>query len=75
MTNGGDTFSNTHVTDVGSKFDGDPNGPGDYSGIATIGTTVYTYFVDLRGSNKTDDDLANSIDGGFEIYSAVVLPP
>jgi hypothetical protein len=62
--------SDSLVTDVDSDFDGNPNGPGDYSGIATTGTTAHPYFADHRDANSTSDNNTATIDGGFEVYTA-----
>lgn len=71
-TNGGASFSDSRVTDVDSNFNGNPNGPGDYSGLACLGTDAIPYFSDHRNANAGVDNDAGTIDGGFEIYSAVV---
>ena len=72
-TDGGATFStpDTKVSDADSNFDGNPNGPGDYSGIATLGTTAHPYFADHRDANTAGDNTSGTIDGGFEVYSAI----
>lgn len=70
-TDGGATFADARVTDVDSLFDGNPNGPGDYSGIACLGNTCYPYFSDHRDLNAAVDGDPATLDGGFEIYSAV----
>jgi len=59
------------VTDVDSNFDGNPNGPGDYQGIACLGSTCYPYFSDHRNANAAVDGTSGTIDGGFEVYSSV----
>jgi hypothetical protein len=69
-SNSGVSFADTKVTDVDSDFDGNPNGPGDYSGITTSGTTAHPYFADHRDANATNDGNSGTIDGGFEIYTA-----
>jgi hypothetical protein len=60
------------VTDADSDFDGNPNGPGDYSGLATVGSTAHPYFSDHRDANTAGDNTAGTIDGGFEIYTAAI---
>lgn len=67
----GATFTDFRVTDVDSNFNGNPNGPGDYSGIACLGTTAFPYFADHRDANAAVDGNSGTLDGGFEIYSAV----
>jgi hypothetical protein len=66
----GKAGSDSRVTNADSDFDGNPNGPGDYSGIATAGTTAHPYFTDHRDANATSDNNSGTIDGGFEIYTA-----
>jgi len=54
-----------------SNYDGNPNGPGDYAGGATVPGTVSTghpYYV-----RHVDPDSGGS-GGGFEIYSSIVTP-
>lgn len=67
-TDGGATFADSKVTDVDSSFDGNPNGPGDYQGIACVGSTAFPYFSDHRDSNIP---LQTGTAGAFEVYSAV----
>lgn len=67
-SDGGATFTDSKVTGFDSSFDGNPNGPGDYSGLACLGTTAYPYFSDHRNSNIS---LQTGTAGAFEIYSAV----
>lgn len=64
------SFTDAIVTDADSDFDGNPNGPGDYSGITTVGTTAQPYFADHRDVNAVNDNISTTIDGGFEIYTA-----
>ncbi|MBI4479361.1 MAG: exo-alpha-sialidase [Acidobacteria bacterium] len=70
-TNGGTSFSDSKVTDADSNFNGNPNGPGDYTGIATLGANAYPYFPDHRDANDDNDNVSGTIDGGFEVYSAI----
>jgi|GEM_PF-1385303 len=70
-TDNGATFTDTRVTDVGSVFDGNPNGPGDYGTVTALSGTTYPYFADHRDANAAVDDNAGTTDGGFEIYSGV----
>jgi len=64
--------ADANVTDADSDFDGNPNGPGDYSGLATVGSTAHPYFSDHRDANTAGDNTAGTIDGGFEIYTAAI---
>jgi hypothetical protein len=59
------------VSDADSNFNGNPNGPGDYQGIACLGSTCYPYFSDHRDANATVDGNSSTLDGGFEIYSSI----
>jgi hypothetical protein len=70
-TDGGVTFTDYRVTDVDSDFDGNPNGPGDYSGLATLDSVAFPFFTDHRDANATNDNTAGFIDGGFEIYNGL----
>lgn len=65
-------LSDFRTTDVDSDFDGNPNGPGDYAGLAALFSSVYPYFPDHRDSNAVVDDASATIDGGYEIYAAAV---
>ncbi len=60
--------SDARVTDVDSSFDGNPNGPGDYSGIACLGSSAHPYFADHRDANILPQ---SGTAGAFEIYSAI----
>jgi hypothetical protein len=71
-SDGGVTFTDYKVTDVDSDFDGNPNGPGDYSGLAALGSVAHPFFSDHRDANATNDNTAGFIDGGFEIYSGLI---
>jgi hypothetical protein len=73
-SNGGTSFSDRKITDDDSDFGGNPNGPGDYQGLATLGSTAHPYFSDHRNANAAIDNNAGTIDGGFEIYAASVGP-
>jgi hypothetical protein len=68
-TDGGATFTDSKVTDVDSNFDGNCNGPGDYSGLACWGPTAYPFFSDHRDANTANDNATGFIAGGFEIYA------
>lgn len=64
---GGASFASAvKISDEQSNFDGNPNGPGDYSGIACMGTAAFPYFPDHRASNAT---YATGTAGSFEIYA------
>ncbi len=64
---GGSSFSDSIVTDVDTLFDGNPNGPGDYQGIACLGQNSHPYFSDHRNANIP---LETGGAGAFEVYSA-----
>lgn len=67
-TNSGDNWSrNTKITTVQSNFDGNPNGPGDYSSSAPFSGSVWPFFSDHRPSNPQ-----TSTGGGFDVYSIKV---
>jgi hypothetical protein len=61
------TLGNVAVSNATSDFDGNPNGPGDYSGNASLGSINYPYFADHR-TYSPDPQTASG--GDFEIYSA-----
>jgi hypothetical protein len=70
-TDGGATFSaNTKVTSASSDYDGNPNGPGDYSGIAPFG--FKTSFPLWCSHTATDIAKETGTAGAFEIYTAPV---
>jgi hypothetical protein len=55
----GATWSgNVRLTTMASSFDGNPNGPGDYSSSTPFGGVVYPFFADHRAD--------------FEVYTAPV---
>lgn len=59
-TNGGNTWSaNVRVTTAQSNFNGNPNGPGDYSSSTPFSAAVWPFFSDHRSSD-------------FEIFTADV---
>ena len=73
-TDSGATWSaNQKLTTVSSNFDGNPNGPGDYSsstpGIAgsLLINGVWPFFCDHRSTNPE-----TSTAGAFEIYTVDV---
>jgi hypothetical protein len=68
-TNGGASFSaNARVTPVSSNYDGNPNGPGDYSGNAPFGTT--SSFPFWCSHLATDIATQTGTAGGYEIYTS-----
>ena len=56
------------VSDADSNFDGNPNGPGDYQGLACQGTNAHPYFSDHRDANIS---LQTGNAGAFEVYTAI----
>ena len=57
-TDSGTTWSaNVRLTTASSNFNGNPNGPGDYSSSTFIGSSAWPFFSDHRAAN-------------FEIYTA-----
>jgi hypothetical protein len=72
-TDGGATFSaNTRVTPVSSDYDGNPNGPGDYSGNAPFGFSTILSFPFFCSHLATDIAKETGTAGAFEIYTAPV---
>jgi len=68
-TNSGMTWSaNARQTSAASDFDGNPNGPGDYSSSTPFTGQVWPFFCDHRSTNP---ETARA--GAFEIY-AVDIP-
>ena len=59
--------SNFEVTKEGPGY-GNPNGPGDYTGVTSIDTTTFPYFPDVRVSDWT----GGSVPG--EIYTSDSAP-
>lgn len=57
------------ATDADSNFNGNANGPGDYSGIACRGSSAVPYFADHRDANIP---LQTGTAGAFEAYAAVI---
>jgi hypothetical protein len=67
-TDNGTTWSsNVKVTSAQSNFDGNPNGPGDYSSSAPFSSAVWPFFSDHRTSNPE-----TASGGGFDVYTANV---
>jgi hypothetical protein len=64
-TNSGVSWSaNACVTSAASNFDGNPNGPGDYSSSTPFTAAVWPFFSDHRATNP---ETARA--GAFEIYT------
>jgi len=67
-TDSGATWSaNVRMTSAQSDFDGNPNGPGDYSSSTPFSSAVWPFFSDHRTSNPQI-----SSGGGFDIYTVNV---
>jgi hypothetical protein len=68
---GGASFSaNTRVTAASSNYDGNANGPGDYSGIASGGLTTSLPF--WTSHKAADIAIETGTAGAFEVYTAPV---
>ena len=62
----GATWSaNVKATSAPSNFDGNPNGPGDYSSSTPMGSTVWPFFSDHRTSNQQ-----TATAGAFDVWTA-----
>jgi hypothetical protein len=59
--------ANVRQTSAQSNFDGNPNGPGDYSSSTPFSSAVWPFFCDHRPSNPE-----TSSGGGFDIYTVNV---
>lgn len=67
-TDSGATWSaNVRQTSVSSDFDGNPNGPGDYSSSTPFSLAVWPFFCDHRTSNPQ-----TATAGAFEVYTVKV---
>lgn len=67
-TDNGATWSaNVKQTSASSIFDGNPNGPGDYSSSAPFGGAVWPFFCDHRSTNPE-----TSTGGAFDVYTVNV---
>lgn len=65
-TDNGSTWSaNVRLTTAQSNFDGNANGPGDYSSSAPLGLVAWPFFSDHRTSNPE-----TSSGGAYDIYTA-----
>jgi hypothetical protein len=72
-TDGGATFSaNTRVTFTSSNYDGNANGPGDYSGNAPKPLSVTTSYPFWASHLLSDIGPQTGTAGGFEIYTSAV---
>jgi hypothetical protein len=54
-------------TSASSNFDGNPNGPGDYSSSTPFSLAVWPFFSDHRAANPE-----TAPGGAFEIYTVDV---
>jgi hypothetical protein len=72
-TDGGASFSpNVRVTTTASSYDGNANGPGDYSGNAAFGPgSSYAFFCSHTSSDISQQS-GNA--GGFETYAGTINP-
>ena len=67
-TDSGATWSaNVRMTSAQSDFDGNPNGPGDYSSSTPFSSAVWPFFCDHRSTNPE-----TSTGGAFDIYTVNV---
>jgi hypothetical protein len=65
--NGGTWAPNVRLTTAQSNFDGNPNGPGDYSSSTPFAANVWPFFSDHRTSNPE-----TSTGGRYDIYTAPI---
>jgi hypothetical protein len=64
-TDSGATWSaNIKITSAQSNFDGNPNGPGDYSSSTPFSSAVWPFFCDHRATNPE-----TSTGGKFDVYT------
>jgi len=63
--NGATWAANVRLTSASSNFDGNPNGPGDYSSSTPLGLVAWPFFSDHRTSNPE-----TATGGGYDIYTA-----
>lgn len=70
------TFSiNLPLIDTASDFDGNPNGPGDYTGIAVFSSMAGDTALSFYPTHLPSDISAETnTAGGFEAYSTLVSP-
>jgi hypothetical protein len=62
--NGASWAPNVRLTSAQSNFDGNPNGPGDYSSSTPFSSAVWPFFSDHRTSNPE-----TSSGGAYDIYT------
>jgi len=55
------------MTSAQSDFDGNPNGPGDYSSSTPFSSAVWPFFCDHRSTNPQ-----TTSGGAFDIYTVNV---
>jgi hypothetical protein len=67
LDNGLTWSANAIQTSAASNFDGNPNGPGDYSSSAPFALEVWPFFCDHRATNPE-----TAAGGAFEIYTVNV---
>lgn len=63
--NGATWAANVRLTSASSNFDGNPNGPGDYSSSTPLGLVAWPFFSDHRTSNPE-----TATGGGYDAYTA-----
>src|SRR6266487_2629478 len=64
-TDSGATWSpNVRMTSAQSNFDGNDNGPGDYSSSTPFNSAVWPFFSDHRNANPQ-----TASGGGFDVYT------
>jgi hypothetical protein len=64
----GATWSpNVRMTSAQSNFDGNDNGPGDYSSSTPFNSAVWPFFADHRNANPQ-----TASGGGFDVYTVNV---
>lgn len=67
-TDSGATWAaNVKLTSAQSNFDGNPNGPGDYSSSTPFAAAVWPFFSDHRTTNPE-----TSTGGAYDIYTAPI---
>ncbi len=67
--------ANQRLTNTASNFDGNPNGPGDYSGIIAYPTTSSSAALPFFPTHLLSDVTSESAQaGGFEAYVTGVQP-
>ncbi len=67
-TDSGTTWAaNVKLTSAASNFDGNPNGPGDYSSSTPFSAAVWPFFSDHRAANPE-----SASGGAYDIYTASI---